>query len=186
MEITVIHRIEAPELAGAINNLADAMKARVELMGQPVSMAPLPHTENAQQPAPAPVAAPVAAPVQQPVAPAPAVTAPAAAPVQPQPVTPTAAPAPVTAPVQPQPVTPTTAPASVTAPAPAPTVAAPTPAPAVTFDAIIAAGSQLLEQGKMPQLTELLKGFGVQAITQLKPEQYPVVAEGLKNLGAKF
>ena len=177
MEVTVIHRIEAPELAGAINNLADAMKARVELMGQPVSMAPLPHTENAQQPAPAPVTAPVAAPVQQPVtpapvqqpvAPAPAVTAPAAAPVQPQPVTPTAAPAPVTA------------------PAPAPTVAAPTPAPAVTFDAIIAAGSQLLEQGKMPQLTELLKGFGVQAITQLKPEQYPVVAEGLKNLGAKF
>lgn len=177
MEVTVIHRIEAPELAGAINNLADAMKARVELMGQPVSMAPLPHTEDAQQPAPAPVTAPVAAPVQQPVtpapvqqpvAPAPAVTAPAAAPVQPQPVTPTAAPAPVTA------------------PAPAPTVAAPTPAPAVTFDAIIAAGSQLLEQGKMPQLTELLKGFGVQAITQLKPEQYPVVAEGLKNLGAKF
>ena len=168
MEVTVIHRIEAPELAGAINNLADAMKARVELMGQPVSMAPLPHTENAQQPAPAPVTAPVAAPVQQPVTPAPVVTAPAAAPVQPQPVTPTAAPAPVTA------------------PAPAPTVAAPTPAPAVTFDAIIAAGSQLLEQGKMPQLTELLKGFGVQAITQLKPEQYPVVAEGLKNLGAKF
>ena len=148
MEVTVIHRIEAPELAGAINNLADAMKARVELMGQPVSMAPLPHTEGAQQPAPAPVTAPV----------------------QPQPVTPTTAPAP----------------APVTAPAPAPTVAAPTPAPAVTFDAIIAAGSQLLEQGKMPQLTELLKGFGVQAITQLKPEQYPVVAEGLKNLGAKF
>ena len=168
MEVTVIHRIEAPELAGAINNLADAMKARVELMGQPVSMAPLPRTEDAQQPAPAPVTAPVAAPVQQPVAPAPAVTAPAVAPVQPQPVTPTTAPAPVTA------------------PAPAPTVAAPTPAPAVTFDAIIAAGSQLLEQGKMPQLTELLKGFGVQAITQLKPEQYPVVAEGLKNLGAKF
>lgn len=168
MEVTVIHRIEAPELAGAINNLADAMKARVELMGQPVSMAPLPRTEDAQQPAPAPVTAPVAAPVQQPVTPAPVVTAPAAAPVQPQPVTPTTAPAPVTA------------------PAPAPTVAAPTPAPAVTFDAIIAAGSQLLEQGKMPQLTELLKGFGVQAITQLKPEQYPVVAEGLKNLGAKF
>ena len=170
MEVTVIHRIEAPELAGAINNLADAMKARVELMGQPVSMAPLPRTEDAQQPAPAPVTAPVAAPVQQPVTPAPVVTAPAAAPVQPQPVTPTTAPAP----------------APVTAPAPAPTVAAPTPAPAVTFDAIIAAGSQLLEQGKMPQLTELLKGFGVQAITQLKPEQYPVVAEGLKNLGAKF
>lgn len=174
MEITVIHRIEAPELAGAINNLADAMKARVELMGQPVSMAPLPHTENARQPVPAPVAAPVA--------PAPAVTAPAAAPVAPAP----AVTAPAAAPVQPQPVTPTTAPAPVTAPAPAPTVAAPTPAPAVTFDAIIAAGSQLLEQGKMPQLTELLKGFGVQAITQLKPEQYPVVAEGLKNLGAKF
>ena len=177
MEVTVIHRIEAPELAGAINNLADAMKARVELMGQPVSMAPLPHTEDAQQPAPAPVTAPVAAPVQQPVTPAP---------VQ-QPVAPApAVTAPAAAPVQPQPITPTTAPAPVTAPAPAPTVAAPTPAPTVTFDAIIAAGSQLLEQGKMPQLTELLKGFGVQAITQLKPEQYPVVAEGLKNLGAKF
>ena len=55
-----------------------------------------------------------------------------------------------------------------------------------TFDDITAAGSQLLEQGKMEQLMELLKSYGVQAVTQLKPEQYADVAAGLINLGARI
>ena len=82
-----------------------------------------------------------------------------------------------------------TAPAPAPAPAPA-VIAAPAPAapPAkvYTFDDITAAGSQLLELGKMPQLMELLKGYGVQAVTQLKPEQYADVAKGLKELGANI
>ena len=55
-----------------------------------------------------------------------------------------------------------------------------------TFDDITAAGSQLLEQGKMEQLMDLLKSYGVQAVTQLKSEQYADVAAGLRNLGAKI
>ena len=87
--------------------------------------------------------------------------------------------------------TPVTAPAV----APVPTVTAPTPAPApapaptekvYTFADISAAGSALLEQNKMPQLMALLAQFGVQAVTQLKPEQYPGVAAGLRELGANI
>ena len=55
-----------------------------------------------------------------------------------------------------------------------------------TFDDITRAGSQLLEMNKMGDLMALLKTFGVQAVTQLKPEQYADVAEGLRKLGAKI
>lgn len=96
---------------------------------------------------------------------------------------------------------PVTAPESVATTAPtanvipfAPTVAAPTPAveaPATTakvytFDDITAAGSQLLEAGKINDLITLLRSFGVQAVNQLKPEQYADVADGLRKLGAKI
>lgn len=97
-----------------------------------------------------------------------------------------------TAPVNPIPA-PVAAPApTAEAPTPAPApVAAPTPAPApaekvYTFADISAAGSALLEQNKMPQLMALLAQFGVQAVTQLKPEQYPGVAAGLRELGANI
>lgn len=56
----------------------------------------------------------------------------------------------------------------------------------VTFDDIVAAVSQLLDAGRMGDLLNLLKGFGVQAITQLKPEQFPEVAVALRGLGAKI
>ena len=155
-EITIIHRIEAPDLSAALNNLADALKAR------PVAA---PAVQNAPQPVPATNITPAPeTPVQAPVAaPAPA----------PQP-TPTPAAAPTVA-------APTPAPAPVEAPAPAPA-----PAKVYTFEDITAAGSQLLEMNKMPQLMELLKGYGVQAVTQLRPEQYADVAAGLRGLGAKI
>lgn len=57
---------------------------------------------------------------------------------------------------------------------------------AITFDDITAAGSQLLDEGRMNDLMDLLKGFGVQAVTQLKPEQYDAVAISLRTLGAKI
>ena len=101
--------------------------------------------------------------------------------------------APVEAPSVPENPTPVpVAPAPDPAPAPAvPTAEAPTPvsAPAekvYTFADISVAGSALLEQGKMPQLMALLAQFGVQAVTQLKPEQYAGVAAGLRELGAKI
>lgn len=145
--ITFIHRIEAPELSAAINNLAEAMKFKPTMPAPVITAEPQP---TAPDPAPVQTAAiPTAEPVQQATA---------------QPV------------VTPAP--------TVAAPTPAPAQTAATEAPAISFDMITAAGSQLLEHGKMAQLTELLKSFGVQAITQLKPEQYPAVAAGLRNLGA--
>lgn len=149
-DFIITHRIEAPELTAALNNLADALKGR----SVAVPAAP----EATTHPAPE-------MPVQA--------TAEAPTPV-PQP-TPT--PAPVAAPTV---ATPTPAPAPVEAPAPAPATKV------YTFEDITAAGSQLLEMNKMPQLMELLKGYGVQAVTQLKPEQYADVAAGLRGLGANI
>lgn len=155
-DFTITHRIEAPELVAALNNLADALKAR------PVAVPTVPGA--ATHPAPE-------TPVQ-------AATTPAAPVVDANPT-----PAPVTPAVQ------NTAPAAPTVAAPTPVPVTPAPAPAekvYTFDDITAAGSQLLELGKMNQLMELLKGYGVQAVTQLKPEQYADVAAGLRGLGAKI
>lgn len=55
-----------------------------------------------------------------------------------------------------------------------------------TLDDLSRAGAELIDQGKMPQLIEILKKNGVQAITQLKPEQYAAVATELIALGAKL
>ena len=142
-DFIITHRIEAPELAAALNNLADALKGR----SVAVPVAPEATTHPTQE-----------NPVQAPVAPH--TTAPEQTPT----------PVPVAAP-------------AVAAPTPAP---APAPAKVYTFEDITNAGSQLLEMNKMPQLMELLKGYGVQAVTQLKPEQYADVAAGLRGLGANI
>ena len=55
-----------------------------------------------------------------------------------------------------------------------------------TLDDLSKAGAALIDQGKMPQLLELLNKYGVQAITQLDASAYPALAEDLKALGAKF
>lgn len=172
MKITV----EAPDLAASILKLAEAIAS-----GPDPSILtpdePLPVASYPTAPAPA-VAAPVAAPV---------------APVSPAPVTPTATPTPAPGPAVAAPA-PTAGPASVTpgntaAPA-VPVTAAPavpvTTAPAYTLDQISRAGASLVDAGKMQQLLELLGRYGVQAVTQLQPEQYGTFATELRALGAQI
>jgi hypothetical protein len=143
--------------------------------------------------------APATAPVEPPH------TVPGPAPVPP--LTP-ASEAPV-APVAQQPVAPIPAPAPVANPIPAvqqSVIAAPvtsvsqtvppvtTGSPAIeqpqprqyTMQDIAKVGAALLDKGMMPQLSAILNEMGVMAIPQLRPEQYPVVAEKLIALGGKF
>lgn len=151
-DFIITHRIEAPELTTALNNLAEALKGR----SVPV-LATSEVTTHCE-----------AVPVQLTETPVPPVEMPKVAPT----------------PASQQ----TSAPAAVAAPTPAP-VEPPAAAPVkkvYTFEDITAAGSQLLDMNKMPQLMELLKGYGVQAVTQLKPEQYADVAAGLRGLGANI
>lgn len=97
------------------------------------------------------------------------------------------------------PTQPTPAPVATSTPAPAPVAlaqtAAPTnPAPAVpvttaptyTLDQIAKAGASLVDAGKMEQLLALLAKYGVQAVTQLQPDQYGVFATELRTLGAQL
>ena len=99
-----------------------------------------------------------------PVAPAPVQTAP----------TPAPAPAPAAPPVTPMPT------------AAAPTSAVPVTAPTYTLDQIAKAGANLVDAGKMEQLLALLTKYGVQAVTQLTPDQYGAFATELRALGAQI
>lgn len=170
MKITV----EAPDLAASILKLAEA-----------IASGPDPSILTPDEPLPV---------ASYPTAPAPAPAPAPAAPVSPAPVNPTPGPAPtMVAPV----VAPSPSPTPVTnAPTAGPTSAAPgnTPAPAVpvagaptyTLDQISRAGASLVDAGKMQQLLELLGRYGVQAVTQLKPEQYGAFATELRGLGAQI
>lgn len=97
----------------------------------------------------------------------------ASAPVQTAP-TPAPAPAPAAPLVTPMP----------TAAAPAPAV--PVTAPTYTLDQIAKAGANLVDAGKMEQLLALLTKYGVQAVTQLTPDQYGAFATELRALGAQI
>ena len=165
-----------------------------------------PGVQNPDTPATAPVEPPHTVPGLAPVPPlTPASEAPVA-PVAQQPMAPIPAPV-AQAPVVQQPVAP--APAPVANPIPAvqppltvaPTAAAPQNVPPVTTVApateqpqprqytmqdIAKVGAALLDKGMMPQLSAILNEMGVMAIPQLRPEQYPVVAEKLIALGGKF
>jgi len=151
----------------------------------PASEAPV--APVAQQPV-APIPAPVAqAPVvQQPVAPAPAPVAnPIPAPVA-NPI-----PAPVANPIPAVQQSVTAAPVtSVSQTVPPVTTGSPVteqPQPRqYTMQDIAKVGAALLDKGMMPQLSAILNEMGVMAIPQLRPEQYPVVAEKLIALGGKF
>ena len=140
LEITITHRVDAPDLIGAINNLADALSQG-----------------RTAQPATTPVVE---------------LLTPIKAAADPNAIVPATVPAP--------------APVSASAAAAVPVTAAPVTSPAITFDMIVAAGSQLLDAGRMNELLALLAQYGVQAITQLKPEQYESVAVALRGLGAKI
>lgn len=175
---------------------AEEVPAQVEAPGAQAPDAPAtapvepPHTV----PGPAPVPpltpaseAPVAPVVQQPVAPIPAPVA--QAPVVQQPVAP--APAPVANPIPAVQQSVTAAPAtSVSQTVPPVTTGSPAteqPQPRqYTMQDIAKVGAALLDKGMMPQLSAILNEMGVMAIPQLRPEQYPVVAEKLIALGGKF
>lgn len=170
MKITV----EAPDLAASILKLAEAIASGPD-PALLVPDEPLPVSGYPTTPAPAPAPAP-------------------AAPVSPAPVNPTQAPAPtMAAPVaapspSPMPVTsaPTAGPTSA-APGSTPAPAVPvTSAPAYTLDQISRAGASLVDAGKMKQLLALLGRYGVQAVTQLQPEQYGAFATELRALGAQI
>ena len=158
------------------------VKVTVEIPGLPEAINAL---ANAMSKTPAPAqATPAAAPevVAAPVTPAPAAnptpagaiqTAPASVPTAPYP---TAAPTGATNPTQAAP-----APAQV-----APSATAPSDAKPLTMDDLGRAGATLIDAGKMPQLIALLGKYGVQAVTQLKPEHFNAFADELRALGAKF
>ena len=109
-----------------------------------------------------------------PVAPAPVQTAPTPAPVAASAPAPAPTPTPAAPPVTPMP----------TAAAPAPAV--PVTAPTYTLDQIAKAGANLVDAGKMEQLLALLTKYGVQAVTQLTPDQYGAFATELRALGAQI
>lgn len=165
-----------------------------------------PGVQNPDTPATAPVESPHTVPGPAPVPPlTPASEAPVA-PVAQQPVAPISAPV-AQAPVVQQPAAPAPAPVanpilavqqSVTA-VPVTSVSQTIPpvttgSPATeqlqprqyTMQDIAKVGAALLDKGMMPQLSAILNEMGVMAIPQLRPEQYPVVAEKLIALGGKF
>lgn len=109
-----------------------------------------------------------------PVAPAPVQTAPTPAPVAAPAPAPAPAPTPAAPPVTPMPTTATPAPA------------VPVTAPTYTLDQIAKAGANLVDAGKMEQLLALLTKYGVQAVTQLTPDQYGAFATELRALGAQI
>ena len=176
---------------------AEDVPAQVEAPGVQTPVEP-PHTV----PGPAPVPpltpaseAPVAPVAQQPVAPIPAPVA--QAPVVQQPVAPAPAPvvnpipAPVANPIPAVQQSVTAAPVtSVSQTVPPVTTGSPVteqPQPRqYTMQDIAKVGAALLDKGMMPQLSAILNEMGVMAIPQLRPEQYPVVAEKLIALGGKF
>lgn len=175
---------------------AEEVPAQVEapVVQQPAAPAPAPVEPPHTVPGPAPVPpltpaseTPVATVAQQPVAPIPAPIA--QAPVVQQPVAPATAPVANPIPAVQQSVTaaPVT---SVSQTVPPVTTGSPVteqPQPRqYTMQDIAKVGAALLDKGMMPQLSAILNEMGVMAIPQLRPEQYPVVAEKLIALGGKF
>ena len=153
-------KIDMPELVAAVEKLAAAIdKTALNIT------VPNEGTLNFNMPAGNAPAAPV--PVQTASVPTPApVAAPAPAPAP--------TPTPAAPPVTPMP----------TAAAPAPAV--PVTAPTYTLDQIAKAGANLVDAGKMEQLLALLTKYGVQAVTQLTPDQYGAFATELRALGAQI
>lgn len=60
--------------------------------------------------------------------------------------------------------------------------------PTYTLAQIAKAGADLISQnpGLMPQVNALLAQYGVQAVTDVKPEHYGAFATALRGLGAKI
>lgn len=161
MKITV----EAPDLAASILKLAKA-----------IASGPDPDILTPDEPLPV---------ASYPTAPAPAPAPAPAAPVSPAPVTPTQTPAPTATPPVAAPAPTVGQTSAAPGNTPAPTVPV-TGAPTYILDQISRAGASLVDAGKMQQLLELLGRYGVQAVTQLQPEQYGAFATELRGLGAQI
>ena len=60
--------------------------------------------------------------------------------------------------------------------------------PAYTIAQIAKAGADLISQnpGLLPQVNALLAQYGVQAVTDIKPEYYGAFATALRGMGAKI
>jgi len=128
------------------------------------------------------------APPQAAPAPAPQTAPPQAAPAQtaaPAPAPQAAAPAPQTAPAPVPQAAPAQIPPVAAAPAPVPQATAPTGL-TYTLEQISNAAAPLMDAGRIQDLFNLLQKFGVQAVTQLKPELYGQFATELRALGAKI
>lgn len=127
--------------------------------------------------------APRAVPAAIPTAPQPETVTPSyAAPTPAIPAPATAIPAPATAIPVPATAIPVPTPIS---PVPAPT-AVPTAVPTYTQADLMTAGARLMTTVGMPAMQELMARFGVQAIHQLKPEQYGAFAQALRDMGAQI
>ena len=61
-------------------------------------------------------------------------------------------------------------------------------APTYTMAQIANAGAELIRQnpGLLPQVNALLTQYGVQAVTDVKPEHYGAFATALRGMGAKI
>lgn len=64
--------------------------------------------------------------------------------------------------------------------------AVPTQQVTYTMEDLALAATQLVDEGRLEQIQELLAKFGVQALTQLPKEQYGAFAAELRNMGAKI
>jgi len=180
MEITI--KIQAPELAEALNNIAHVIAITVSGMDKglepeqpqqalsnnaPINNIPVTNIPITNVPIQQPQQfVPTQAPVQQ-------------LPVQQQ------------QPVQQAPTQQYTAPPAQQAPtqqytAPPAQQSVPTQAQSYTMDQLAIAATQLMDAGKRNELVNLLAQFGVQALTALPKEQYGAFATALRGMGARI
>lgn len=164
--------ILTPDLSAAINRLSDTMMNRLvdALMNRPAELT-CGETDSCPIEIPAAPAEQVA-PAKVPVAP---MTAPAV-PVE------QVAPAQVVPPVAPVAAPETIPAAPVPAPAPAPAV----PEKAYNLNELSVAASSLIEQGKMQELMEIIRSYGVISLNVLPAEHYADFAAKIRKLGAKI
>jgi len=150
------------------------LKVTVEILGIPDAINNLAAAIRGQASTAPAITSTPAAPVETPTQAAAIPSAPAIAQTAPNVQ---ASPAPVNSPSN------VPAAAPVQAPAAAP-VQPPVQEKKITAEDISRAGAALVDQGKMADVINLLKRYGVQAITQLKEDVYPAFANDLRALGA--
>ena len=110
-------------------------------------------------------------------------------PLQTEVVAPAAAPVAPAVPIQSVPVTPVVpVPTQTSVVQSVPPVQRPVPTTSVTYtpDDLARAAFALMDSGRQQELIGLLQQFGVNAIPELKPEQYGAFATALRGMGAQI